>query len=341
MTNSMKLMICGALAAVLASGCGNGTPDPLRGTVSLALTSSSGSTTYRLSGATFDIAGQASQTITPAPDDATVSLDLAAGDYTITLHDGWQLESSDSGAAFAPVNAVLESPASQTFSIHDQEVTSVRYSFRVGSDVMQLGAGRLVLEIGVDQNSAVPTCHETSSSCGQASIDCWGPSGIIQNACRFSTGPDGTTVTCDGTGVSVPKGFGVAPDGYGDALRQLADLQARLIAYFESHGQYPVSDTSYTPSGTCCGAQGVFQCPANPAAWQGVAPWSELGFEIDTAHSFVFNYSGHGDTAWVSALGDLDCDGQTVLFNLSCTSSGSDPACHLSFPTACGYSDYE
>jgi hypothetical protein len=342
-TSSLKIVAIGLFAAGIVAGCGSGAPakeKPL-GSVTMALTTSNGTTTYKLRNATFDIAGPQSSSVTPAAGDQFFKVELPAGDYTITLRDGWSMQSSIAGGTFVNVNAVLDGPATQSFSIFDQEITNVKYSFRAGDDVMQFGDGQLVVGIGVNDGSD-GACAVAPSSCGTATVTCASHIATIGNTCAFSSGAGETSITCHGTSATIPSGFGGDPDGYGTAARHLADLQGRLLAYFESHGSFPVATAAATPSATCCGAGGVFQCPAKPAAWHGVQAWDLLGFSIDTAHTFVYSYTGiTGDSATVVATGDLDCDTISIGFTLSCSATNGDPSCTLSLPVPCPGSDYE
>lgn len=344
MTGMQRVLVCGAVALSLAAGCGPGGEAPRRytGTVSMALTATNGSTTYRLVGATFDVTGPVSQTVSPAPGDAIFKLELPAGDYTIKLRDGWTMQSSTGGAPFAFVEAALAGPASQDFTIFAQEVTHVRFSFRAGAEVMAFGDGQLSLEIGVNEGGDPTACNVAHPSCGVSTVTCSGHRGSIGGSCAFSTGPAGTTLTCNGSSTTIPSGFGANPNGYGLAARRLADLQGRLLAFFEAHGAFPVGTAPPTPAATCCGAGGVTECPANPAAWHGVAAWDSIGFSIETAHTFVYSiFAPSGTEAHVIATGDLDCDAASIDYSLDCTATNGNPSCTLTLPVPCPGSDYE
>ncbi len=341
MPRSPKILICLALAGAVATGCSNPETPARPGTLSLSLTTTQGTTVYRLMGATFALAGTETLSVTPAPEEERFRVDLAAGDYTITLQDGWHMESSTDGAPFAAVNAVLASPASQSFSIFAQEITSVRFTFRAGEEVMEFGDGRLNLEIEVEEVGGA-ACGVAHSSCSQSTVTCSGHTATIENTCLFSTGPDGTSITCNGDTTTIPSGFGVAENGYGNAARQLADLQRRLLLYFAAHGQFPVETAAYTPLASCCGAGGVFECPGYAGAWE-YGVWQTLGFAIAADHSFVFSYNApNGEAAQVTARGDLDCDGISIDYGLSCSVINGNPSCTLSLPVPCiGGADYE
>lgn len=344
MTGMQRVLVCGVVASCLATGCGPGGEGARRtmGSVSLALTATNGSTTYRLVGAAFEVTGPVSQTVSPAPGDAVFKLELPAGGYTIRLRDGWSMQSSTGGAPFAFVEAALAGPASQDFTIFAQEVTHVKYSFRAGGDVMAFGDGQLSLEIGVNEGGDPTACSVAHPACGVSTVTCAGHHGTIGGACAFSTGPAGTTLACNGSSTTIPSGFGANPNGYGLAARRLAGLQGRLLAFFEAHGAFPVGAAPSTPAATCCGAGGVTECPANAAAWRGVAAWDALGFSIDTAHTFVYSFTGAtGTDAHVIATGDLDCDATSIEFLLDCTATNGNPSCTLTLPVPCPGADYE
>ncbi|MBS2025620.1 MAG: hypothetical protein JST92_24745 [Deltaproteobacteria bacterium] len=339
-----RTLLLAAGALVVALGCGTGTEaQPHLGSVRMALTASNGATTYRLSGATFDISGAKWLSVTPDRSDAIFKVELPAGDYTIALRDGWTMQTSVGGAAYTNVDAALAGPASQTFSIFDQEITTVKFSFKAGPDVFAFGDGELELQIGVNEGSDPTACSIAHPSCGVSTVTCGGPTATFGNTCTFGSGPEGTTITCNGATTTIPSGFGSTPSGYAITARRLADLQSRLVAYFAAHGSFPVAAVAPTPAATCCAAGGISQCPANPAAWHGIDAWDALGFSIDVAHPFVYSYVGTtGDSAHIVAEGDLDCDAIAIDYTLDCTATNGVPSCTMTLPTLCSAgSEYE
>jgi hypothetical protein len=341
MKTSANDLLLSVAMALMAAGCGSGgEASRPTGSVGMALTTTNGNSTFRLTG-TFDIAGPQALTVTPPPNDELFKVELPAGDYTITLREGWSIQQSVNGGLFLSVDALLSGPATQAFTIFSQEITRVRFDFRAGPDVLAFGNGELDLGIGVNQGGDATACTVVPSSCGPSTVTCSGHQATIENSCDFSTGPEGTTLTCNGASTTIPSGFGANPNGYGLTARRLADLQARLLDYFEAHGSFPVATAPFTPFATCCAFGGVTQCPANPAAWD-IDPWQTLGFSIDTAHTFVYQYtSAAGNDVRIAANGDLDCDGTTLDYFLDCSTVNGNPSCTLTLPVPCPGVDYE
>ena len=85
------------------------------------------------------------------PRATTLETDLPAGAYIVTLLDGWTLERVSNGAV-TEVSARLVSATTQDFFISSEEETFVGYRFQTGGQDVELGAGRLIIDIEVDEN---------------------------------------------------------------------------------------------------------------------------------------------------------------------------------------------
>lgn len=195
------------MAFAVLPGCGNereeSRPDAgAIGVLTMALTSSNGAVTYRLLDATFEIEGPSNQTVSSAPEDTQIDVVLPEGGYTVTLLEGWSLERSARGVKFTPVNAVLAGPASQGFTITDQETTSVTFSFRAGENVIEFGNGRLVIDFEVVDSDT-------------------GANGDVQIECgsEVCTGAD---ICCRDSGTAAPRGC-VLPSSCANGLPQTCD----------------------------------------------------------------------------------------------------------------------
>jgi len=103
-----------------------------------------------------------------------------------------------------------------------------------------------------------------------------------------------------------------------DAL--LGYLADRVAAQVAATGRVPPTAAGPTP-GACCAQGGA--CPGDPAAWT-AAGWRELGFSIDGAHRFSYQYTPDpgGLAATLRAVGDLDCDGAVSRVELGVTVIG-------------------
>jgi hypothetical protein len=84
------------------------------------------------------------------PRATTLETDLPAGAYVATLFDGWSLERV-SGGTVTTVDARLVSPTTQDFFISSDEETFVSYRFETGGVSVELGTGRLIIDIEVDE----------------------------------------------------------------------------------------------------------------------------------------------------------------------------------------------
>jgi type IV pilus assembly protein PilA len=103
--------------------------------------------------------------------------------------------------------------------------------------------------------------------------------------------------------------------------------------YFVEKASYVVATAAATPMATCCAAGGVTKCPANAAAWEGVAAWDALDFAVTEDHYFVYSYNGTtGSDYTATASGDLDCDTVMVDYVLTGTSVSGNPSTSLNKP---------
>jgi hypothetical protein len=130
------------------------TPEAGVGTVSLDLrgTAPNGNV-YRLRNASFAIS--TNPPITLSSDGANldapvISTQLAVGNYTATLANGWILE-RQTGTTFGQVNATLVSSASQMFGIVANQTTSLNFQFSTNGQVVNVGNGTLNITVGITE----------------------------------------------------------------------------------------------------------------------------------------------------------------------------------------------
>ena len=94
-----------------------------------------------------------------------------------------------------------------------------------------------------------------------------------------------------------------------EADQLLGYLADRVAARVQATGRVPPTAAGPTPR-ACCEQGGV--CSPDAAAW--TAPgWRELGFSIDDAHRYTYQYTPDptGLSATLRAVADLACDGST------------------------------
>lgn len=99
------------------------------------------------------------------------------------------------------------------------------------------------------------------------------------------------------------------------------------------NGEFPRGRTGLTPPTTCCG-QGPppNHCVTSPDDWVKNPVWHALDFEIDQPSLFRYSYESDGKTLTAKAVGDLDCDGIEITYELKCEVTGGRPACQLTEP---------
>lgn len=87
-------------------------------------------------------------------------------------------------------------------------------------------------------------------------------------------------------------------------------------------GKVPPLAAGPTPQPACCDhSDGV--CEADDATWDTPA-WRALGFSIDGSYRYTYSYipAPDGRSAVIRAVGDLDCDNKSSLYELTVTADG-------------------
>jgi hypothetical protein len=89
----------------------------------------------------------------------------------------------------------------------------------------------------------------------------------------------------------------------------LGYLADRVAAGVAATGRVPPTAAGPAPERACCEQGGV--CSPDPAAWA-AAGWRELGFSIDGAYRYTYQYvpDPGGLSATLRAVGDLSCEGK-------------------------------
>ncbi len=81
----------------------------------------------------------------------------------------------------------------------------------------------------------------------------------------------------------------------------------------------------------CCGNPNN-KCPVTAGEWAGDPGWAALDFQIDEPSLFLYTYEGLGPDFTATAIGDLDCDDDTITYTLTGTATDGNPAVSLSEP---------
>jgi hypothetical protein len=146
----MKLSLGAVLCAGL-SACSDLPPPPI-GQLQLGLSSGVGDAQYKLVNASFAITGSAELTLESddEPESDTLLRALPAGQYSVELLEGWQLERSSS-AGSQPVPAELSSNNPLPFSIAAGALTTLTFQFKTGAPPPATTSdGQLRVSIEVD-----------------------------------------------------------------------------------------------------------------------------------------------------------------------------------------------
>ncbi len=105
-----------------------------------------------------------------------------------------------------------------------------------------------------------------------------------------------------------------------DLLDYLADRVAESLT---ATGHVPPTAAGPTPVPDCC-EQGDGVCAADPARWQ-TPGWQALRFSVDGDHRYTYSYvpDPSGTSAVVRAVGNLDCDEVTSLYEVQIKRDGT------------------
>lgn len=97
-----------------------------------------------------------------------------------------------------------------------------------------------------------------------------------------------------------------------ELLGYLADRVAQIAA---ATGRVPPTPAGPTPVPDCCEQGG--ECAADAARWK-TPGWQALQFTIDDDHRYSYAYlpDPSGRAATIRAIGDLDCDEVTSLYEV-------------------------
>jgi type II secretory pathway pseudopilin PulG len=103
-------------------------------------------------------------------------------------------------------------------------------------------------------------------------------------------------------------------------------------AYIET-GKYPEGSAPLTPPQPCCG-QPNNHCAAVPQLYGADPVWRALEFQIDQPTLFQYSYSASpdGQSFIAKAVGDLDCDGTFITYELTGTAANGNPSSTLVEP---------
>lgn len=102
-----------------------------------------------------------------------------------------------------------------------------------------------------------------------------------------------------------------------EAELYLHQIGKHIRVYYIEYAALPPLAAPITPAASCCTTD-LRRCQADPAAWRTEA-WDALDFQPpEDTHFFRYAYtpSPDGQAFTATATGDLDCDGDEVVFTL-------------------------
>jgi hypothetical protein len=121
-----------------------------------------------------------------------------------------------------------------------------------------------------------------------------------------------------------------------EALVQLDKLGKRSIIEYSTNGAFPTQPAALTPAVSCCNqdSNGRRKCSASVAGWN-KAEWRALDFSMDRDFDFQCSYTpgADGATFIAKAIGDLDCDGTTITYELRGFVDNGTPKTEMIEPT--------
>ncbi|MEZ4365395.1 MAG: DUF4190 domain-containing protein [Kofleriaceae bacterium] len=127
-------------------------------------------------------------------------------------------------------------------------------------------------------------------------------------------------------------------EAFGEYMERSRQIEAKLglnrigrgaKAFYIETAAFPEGSAPLTPAQSCC-EQPQGQCAETPAGWD-VAPWNQLDFDPGRSR-FRYSYEGTATHFVARAVGDLDCDGNTIEWRVEGTIVDGNPLVEESGP---------
>jgi prepilin-type N-terminal cleavage/methylation domain-containing protein len=119
-----------------------------------------------------------------------------------------------------------------------------------------------------------------------------------------------------------------------EAMLQLNKLALDAKTYYFANTKYPQGTATVLPGadGTACTT--TTRKFAATSAWNSDPIWQSLGFQIDDPNLFSYHWTSTSNTvAQALAVGDLDCDGVKITYQLN-LNAAQEPAATYVEPLA-------
>lgn len=119
-----------------------------------------------------------------------------------------------------------------------------------------------------------------------------------------------------------------------EAALQLNKIGKNAKRVYAETSRFPEGSAPLTPAQPCCG-QPNNHCAAVPALYAANPTWRALDFEVDEPTLFQYSYSASADgqSFVAKAVGDLDCDGVFITYELTGSADGGMPSVRLTEPS--------
>ena len=117
-----------------------------------------------------------------------------------------------------------------------------------------------------------------------------------------------------------------------EAELNLGAIAKAADATYAETTSYPLGGAAQTPAQACCDQPGK-KCAAVPGQWVGIPAWDALDFEMTQPFYFQYRYRANSaDEYSAEAEGDLDCDGDSIVFTMDGLATDGVPTSALTRP---------
>lgn len=126
-----------------------------------------------------------------------------------------------------------------------------------------------------------------------------------------------------------------------EASTQLALIRDKVKTYMITNPFFPPASTTDQPGadGTACATNGKFPI-VNSSVWMSDPAWSAIEFHIDEESQFTYHSVTDGTTYDnFTAVGDTDCDGIPIHYDLQMTRVEGELDSHMVAPEDVGLKD--
>lgn len=150
--------------------------------------------------------------------------------------------------------------------------------------------------------------------------------------CVSKASSDRTAMECLSKAKAPERGERKRKGKLSEAELNLEAIEKSAKTEYIVDAQFPKATAPLTPSTSCCEGGNRGKCKANPQDWNGVEAWDRLDFEMSEDHYFRYSYESDGQTFVARAVGDLDCDGTEITYELRGMAVGGEPTFTLTEP---------